>query len=154
MSQMYAYKTALFSFWEIKFDHIYCFLSTHTLLTVSAAILDLWRKRLLYGYFEINFTLYVYFHVMEIHCNPIRLFFSTLASLPVLAAILIFFLFQSFFDRKLLSRCINDLYFCSQEVKIYQIGSFLWKISSFAKNAYLASILYFLIPCFYQKLMT
>ena len=30
----------LFLLWEIKFDNIYCFLSTHTVLPVLAAIFD------------------------------------------------------------------------------------------------------------------
>ena len=46
------------------------------------------------------------------------------------------FRFQSFFDRKLLSKCANDAYFCSQEVKTYQIGYLTWKNSFICKKRY------------------
>jgi len=37
------------------------------------------------------------------------------------------FNFNRFFHWKLLTKCVNDAYFCFQEVKIYQIGYFEWK---------------------------
>ena len=46
------------------------------------------------------------------------------------------FRFQSFFDRKLLSKCANDAYFRSQEVKTYQIGYLTWKNSFICKKRY------------------
>ena len=53
------------------------FLSTHTPLPVLAAILDFWRKRLLYRNFDINFTFLEYVHVKEVKCNQIKLFVSS-----------------------------------------------------------------------------
>ena len=60
----------------------------------------------------------IYFHVSEVKCNPRRLFASTFAALPVLAAILSFSI-SIVFDRNLLSKCFNDAYFRSQEVETF-----------------------------------
>ena len=91
--------------WRIKFDHICCFLSTNTSLPVLAAILDFWRIRLFYGYFDINFTLYECFHVKEVKCIDSKLFISTFASLPVLAAILNFSISIVFWPEVALQMC-------------------------------------------------
>ena len=58
------------------------------------------------------------------------------------------FRFQSFFDRKLLSKCVNDAYFRSQEVKIYQIGYFSWKNSFICKKWHFGGHFVFFDPLF------
>ena len=71
--------------------------------------------------------------------------FSIFASLPIWASILNFSILNVF-NRKLLSKCVYDAYFRSQEIKTNQISYFTRKIPSFAKNEILAAILYFLTP--------
>jgi len=59
--------------------------------------------------------------------------FSIFASLPIWASILNFSILNVF-NRKLLSKCVYDAYFRSQEIKTNQISYFTRKIPSFAKN--------------------
>ena len=100
-SQMYE----LASFLSLA-DQIWPYLQFSKLskqLPVLAAIFDFWRKRLFYEYFD-----------KKLHCiclfshkgdQMVKLFVSIFASLPVLAAILIFSILTVFY-RKLISKWI------------------------------------------------
>ena len=86
--------------------NIYCLRSNHTLLPV------LWPYRvfeknnnvILFRFYDINFIVYVYFHVREDKCKYKELRFSTSVSLPVKIA-LFFFIF-------VVCR-VTHLYFCT-----------------------------------------
>ena len=75
MSQMY--KIALSFTLAGQIWPYLLFLSTHTPLPVFAAIFDFWNKLLIYGCFDINFSLYTHFYVRKVKCNHIDLFVST-----------------------------------------------------------------------------
>ena len=59
-----------------------------------------------------------------------------------------FFLFKPFFYQKWLSKCTNDAYFRSQEVKTHQIGYFIWKNSFNCKEWHFGGHFVFYYPIF------
>ena len=80
------------------------------------------KKTVILWTIDINFRIYAYFNVREVTALIWSYLFQLLNHFQFWRPFWIF-LFSPFFDQKVLSKCANDAYFHSQEVKLYQIAT-------------------------------